>query len=906
MSLVHAARARLRLLFGRRAAESRMNEEIRFHVEMETERLLREGLPLREARRRALIVFGGIEQHKEELRDGRGLGWLSGLSIDLKLAVRMFVKYPGLSVVGVVGMAVAVAIGAVSFSLIYTFLDPPPLPLDEGSRIVAIHNIDVRRRIKARETHLHDLVTWREVLPAIAEFGAYRTVDRNLITREGRPEPVRIAEMTASGFRIARVPPLLGRYFDEADEEPGAPPVVVIGHSVWQGRFAGDSAVIGRTLLLGTTLHTVIGVMPQGFAFPINNRVWAPFRLEPSAFDRGESPAIDVFGRLAPGASLHDAETQLLTVGRQLTASFPRTHEHVRPRILPYSKSFVESPELSWLSHVIQLLITMLLVVIGTNVAILVYARTASRTGEIAVRSALGASRGRIIGQLVAEAFVLSLAAAITGLVVAGVGLDRLNAFLQRKGGEQVPFWMDFGISPGLILYVLGLAVLGAMIVGALPALKATRRQVQPTLQLGAGGTAMRLGKAWTAMVVAQVALAVSVLPLSIAGVAVVFRQAMAPPAFAPGEWMTASLHLDHEGDGRARSPKGDRGSTIRAGNLQAELVRLVRSDAGVVAAVLTSSVPGEEATVRIEVEGGGGAASGHDVQVSLVSQDLFAVFDVPLLAGRGFEAGDVAASSPQDDPRAGAPVVVNRSFVLEVLEGADPLGRRLRRASKARGVDADTARPEPWSEIVGVVPDFPNRVNPRFPEPRIYRPLAAGTANPVTIAVRVRAAPAEFGGRLRELALAVDPMLRLQSVATLDESMRDRQLELRLMVGIVVLVTVSVLLLSAAGIYALISFTVTRHRREIGIRSALGAGPGGIIRGVLSRAMRQIAIGIGVGIVLAGVADRAMDGGFTGGRGVYLLAVVAALMALVGFIAAIGPARVALRIQPTEALKGD
>jgi hypothetical protein len=295
-----------------------------------------------------------------------------------------------------------------------------------------------------------------------------------------------------------------------------------------------------------------------------------------------------------------------------------------------------------------------------------------------------------------------------------------------------------------------------------------------------------------------------------------------------------------------------------------------------------------------------------HDVQIGGVSPDLFAAFDVPLLAGRGFEAGDAAASAATPGNRMEQPVVVNRSFAQKVLSGADPLGRRVREVRRRRAVDADTARPEPWSEIIGVVPDFPNRVNPRFPEPRMYHPLAAGARNPVTIAVRVRAEPAAFGGRLRELALAVDPRLRLQRAATLDESLHDRMLELRLMVGIVMVVTLSVLLLSAAGIYALISFTVTRHRREIGIRSALGAGPGGIIRSVLSRAMRQIAIGIGVGIVIAGVLDSMMDGGFTGGWGVSLLAVVAALMTLVGLVAAIGPARRALRIQPTEALKGD
>jgi hypothetical protein len=362
---------------------------------------------------------------------------------------------------------------------------------------------------------------------------------------------------------------------------------------------------------------------------------------------------------------------------------------------------------------------------------------------------------------------------------------------------------------------------------------------------------------------------------------------------------MTASLHVDREGSGEV-----DHGFEIRAGNLQSELVRQVQNDPGVVAAVLASHVPGEESDARIEVEGAVGTE--HDVQIGGVSPDLFAAFDVPLLAGRGFEARDVAAPGGTPGTRREQPVVVNRSFAQKVLGGADPLGRRVREVRRRRGVDADTVHAEPWSEIVGVVPDFPNRVNPRFPEPRMYHPLAAGARNPVTIAVRVRAEPAAFGGRLRELALAVDPRLRLQRAATLDESLHDRMLELRLMVGIVMVVTLSVLLLSAAGIYALISFTVTRHRREIGIRSALGAGPRGIIRGVLSKAMRQIAIGIGVGIVIAGVLDSLMDGGFTGGRGVYLLAVVAALMASVGLVAAIGPARRALRIQPTEALKGD
>jgi len=914
MRLFHAARTRLRLLLARRAAEARMNEEIRFHVEMETERLMREaGLDRGEARRRAFVAFGGVERYKEELREGRGLAWLGGMTLDLKLGLRMLRKYPGLTFVGIIGMAVAVAIGTVSFGLIYTIFDPA-VPLDEGDRIVAIQNLNTRRSSDARRTHLHDLTTWREALQAVESFGAYRMTSLNLITPEGRPESVRIAEMTASGFRIARVPPLLGRYFNEDDERAGAPPVVVIGYSVWQGRFAGQPDVIGRTLRLGSTPHTIIGVMPQGFAFPVNNRVWTPLRLNPSDFPRGDAPAIEVFGRLAPGASLADARKQLTTIGQRLASAYPETHEHIRSRVVPYARVFTDAPETAWMFDLVQLGVTMLLVVIGTNVAILVYARTASRTGEIAVRSALGASRGRIVGQLFAEALVLSLAAAAVGLAIGGTALAEVNAYVKRTASERIPFWMDFGISTGMVLYAVGLAVLGAVIVGVLPGLKATRRQLHATLQQGSGKMAMRLGRGWTVMIVAQVAMAVATLPLAAAGIAVVVRQALAKPAVAPGEWMTASLVLDREGVSgfeRIQLPEGtappvDSAFAARYASLQSELVRLVKAEPGVVSIVRASSAPGEEYPIRIEVEGernesapqaaAAGGATGHAAQLAEVDPEYFGAFGVSILAGRGLREGDELA------------IVVNRAFVQKVLGGGDPLGRRVRRVVRQRSEDAEAVvRPQPWAEIVGVVPDFPNPVNPRFPEPRMYQALDPGAVHAVTVAVRVRGgAPAEFGGRLRELTLAVDPMLRLQNIAALDDSMRDRMLELHVVVLVVVLVTLSVLLLSAAGIYALISFTITKRRREIGIRAALGAGPRQVIGSVLSKAMGQIGVGIAVGMGLAGLADHAINGGFTGGRGIYMLAAVAAFMTAVGCVAAIGPARRALKIQPTEALKAE
>jgi cell division protein FtsX len=474
MSWLNGARARMALLFSRRAAESRMDEEVRFHIEMETERLVREEhLSKDEARRRALVTFGGVTQHTETLREGRGLAWLGGLSLDIKLAGRMLRKNPGLTFVAVIGMAVAVTIGAVMFSAVSAIIDSK-LPFAEGERVVAIRNVDTRGLNDARATHLHDLATWREALTTVSELGAYRQVSRNLIAGDGHTEPFRIAEMSASGFRIARTPPMMGRYLNDDDERPGAAFVVVIGQDVWQNRFSGRADIIGHQIELGDVRHTIVGVMPAAFRFPVNNTMWTPLRLNTSSYQRGHAPAIDVFANMKAEATIDDVRNQLLTIGQRLNAEYPQTHAQLRPRVVPYTRMFIDNPEAAWTYHLVQLLVSLLLVVIGTNVAILVYARTASRMGEIAVRTALGASRSRIVAQLFAEALAMSLIAAGVGLVIAHFVLVDANTTISRIQGGRLPAWQHFHITAGVIVYSIVLAVVAAVIVGVVPALKAT------------------------------------------------------------------------------------------------------------------------------------------------------------------------------------------------------------------------------------------------------------------------------------------------------------------------------------------------------------------------------------------------------------------------------------------------
>jgi hypothetical protein len=289
--------ARLRLLF-RREAEERMEDEMRFHLEMETEKLIREGVSPAEARRRARVAFGGVEGHKEAMRDGRTFAWMGTLSLDARLGLRLLVRHRGLALIGGFAMAMAIAVGSVAFEALSQVLRGT-LPLDEGDRVVALQYATDQPGELERQV-LHDFAEWRGRLRTVRELAAFRTVAHNLVSEEGDPLPVAVAEMTASGFRVARTPPLLGRYLVPEDERPGAPAVVVIGHEAWRTRFDADPRIVGRTVRLGATLHVVAGVMPEGFRFPVNHQYWVPLRESPLAHARLEGPRCGCSGGWRP------------------------------------------------------------------------------------------------------------------------------------------------------------------------------------------------------------------------------------------------------------------------------------------------------------------------------------------------------------------------------------------------------------------------------------------------------------------------------------------------------------------------------------------------------------------------------------------------------------------------------
>jgi predicted permease len=889
-----AARTRLNLLVAGRAAEARMDEELAFHVDMEAQRIAREqGLPIDEARRIALATFGGVTQHKEELREGRGLAWLGTLSLDTRLALRMLRKNPGLTVVAVVGLSVAVAIASVSFSGIYRVIDAR-LPMDEGDRVISIRNLDRRLFQDARPTHLHYFGLWRDAMRGVAELGAYRNLSRNVSTTEGWSEPARVAEMTASGFRIARTTPIAGRTLVDADERPDAPPVVVIGYKLWQQRYAGRPDVVGPKLQIGDIRHTIVGVMPDGFAFPVNNRIWVPLRLNPAEYERWHAPAIDVFGRLADGASLDDARRQAELVNHRLAAIDSTQHGELHQRVIPYTRAFIDSGDAIWTYHLIQGVVTLLLIVIGTNVAVLVYARTAGRLGEISVRTALGASRGRIVSQLFAEAFALSLVAVTLGVFMAWLAMTQIDATIMRIMGEQLPYWIRLELTPGVVINAIVLGVVGALIIGVIPALKITGSRVKASLaELSGGSSNLRLGKPWTVMIVAQVAIAVAMLPLAIAGINAWRKADAAQAILATKQILTAAVSYDAPITTRMDSAD----IATREVSARTALIARLRANPQVIDVVLMSDAPGDEGNVWYEPDQTSPApAKVREVVVgqTLVEPSYFAIMGIPLLSGRGFTTADV-------DPAANA-ILVNRSFMRKVFDGKLAVGSRIR--VKHKGAGGDTLKAAPWQTIVGVLADFPTD---SATSPRVYVPMSATRPGAAVIGIKLGGAKAlEFAPELRRATLTTNPSLRVESIRTMAQTISDAQAPTRLMVVVLELITLSVILLSAAGIYALMTFTITRRRREIGIRAALGAAPRRLLFGEMTRVLSQITIGIVIGTAIAGAIDAGLQGGWTGRRGFAGLLVVAALMLAIGFLSALRPAIGALRIQPTEALRSE
>ena len=880
-------RKRLRVLLRREEVDRELEEEFAFHLEMETRANLRAGMSPEAARRQAVLTFGGRERFREEVRDARWLAPVIGMTPDVKLALRMLAKHPALSLTSALGMAVGVAIATAFFSFMAFYYSAPPL--DEGDRIVALDYLEAGGD-DCFCTTLFDLESWRSQ-QSVRQLSAFRDADRYLRVPGGTAGGVRVAEMTASGFDVARVQPLLGRPLLASDETEGAPAVLVIGHDEWRRNFGADRGVVGREVRIGGTPYTVVGVMPEGFRFPYNHGYWTALRSGRALAAPGEGPRVTIFGRLAPGVHRSAAEAELRIVGTRLAREFPAPYASFRPIVKPYVQVVLDVHQYpAWIVWTMQVFAALVLAAVSVTVAALVYARTASRQAEIAVRTALGASRRRIVTQLFVEALALSSLAAAAGLLIANAGFRQIVAI---NSPGSLPYWIEPGPPASTVAYALGLAVLAAFIVGIVPALAATGQRLQSTLRQMGGATGMQLGSTWTALIVVQVAAAMVVLPVVIAIAWNMYREPRAEPTFPVEEMLAVRLERDAAPAREALAAPSVEQAGESFAETQAELIRRIAAEPGVRGVTYATAPPRSGQRVRIELEGG--ATTGDAAPVvalsSGVAPNYFDVFGARLLAGRTFASGDAP----------GAAAVVSRTFVRRFLGGGAALGRRVRSTPLA----ADgSVQPGPWLEIVGVVDDLYDQSEPELQKPAIYLPTALGAA-PVTVAVRTRGIdPGVLVPGLWEIAGEIAPG-RPMTVAGPDELRGgDSRRTVRFSVTLVSLVTLSVLLLSAAGISAMMSFAVTRRYREIGVRSALGASRRQVLQTIFSRSARQLALGLAVGVALSALLERLSGGELMRGQHHVLVPMVATLVIAAALLATAGPARQVLRVRPMDALR--
>jgi len=823
----------------------------------------------------------------------RGVG--AGISLlDIKLGVRMLAKQPALTLVAVFALAIAIPVGLVPEH--FTSAIEAPLPVEDGERIRALRHLDLATSSE-RPLPLRDFEAWRTSLQTFGELGVTTIrAQFNVILEDGRAAPVAGAVVTASAFDILRVRPLLGRTLVHADEQAGGPDVVVIGYELWQSRLGGRPDVLGTPIRIAGSPHEIVGVMPRGFEFPFRDRLWLPLRIDLLNADAGSLGSYQVFGRLSPDATVEEARTEITTLAARQAPAEPGwvPDQQLKPQVVTFAEGFFGLPDGGFkvvpAYLAIQVLTLLLLAVACSNIGMLVFAKTAARTSELAVRTALGASRARVVTQLFTEALVFAALATGTGLLIAdrvSIGFDFMT--------QMLPYWADLRVGRETVVWAISLAVVSAGLVSVVPALKVTGASVQQNIQRAAAGrSGIRFGGVSSALIIVDVMLAVVAIGVAV-GLSDVFTQPTDSDGIASEQFLYSVIQIPR------LDPTGERTEDavfrLRAAETQSTLKNRLEAEPGVRGVAIANVLPGmDHPGFRVEVEDAAPDADPQGVRALRANVDIgyFEAMDRPLLSGRGFGQGDLTEGATA--------VIANTDFVERVLGGRNALGQRVRYRPR-RGQEQG-----PWYEIVGVVGSL--GMNEAMPgrDAGLYHPIAPGSISPIRLAIHLGSDPEAFAPRLRTLARETDPSAIVLEVVALDEVFSFNRFSLQwIEIGAFTLIGI-LLALSASGIFALMSFTVVQRTREIGVRAALGADTRDVAVTVARRSVAQLAIGILLGMPIAWRLlfelkrdlDRIPD------HSPLVLAMVGGIgvLVLVGFVACVIPTRRALRITPTEALR--
>ena len=805
---------------------------------------------------------------------------MSSFLSELRFAFRSLRTQPGLSAIGILALAMGIGFTTIMFSIVFGALYRG-LPFPDGERIYHLSTTNPSRGDGQLGVLIHDLVDWRQQQRSFEGLAAFYQGTIN-VSGVDRPERYDGGFMSANSFRLLGVQPFLGRDFRPEDDVPGAPQALILGYHVWRDRYGSDPGVIGQDVRVNGQPGTIVGVMPEGFRFPVLQEVWIALQADPLADARGEGRQLSVFGKMRDGVTQEEAETDLTGISRRLAQAYPETNEGLSPVITPYTKNFI-GQETENILLVMLAVVLLVLMVACVNVANLLLARTAGRTKELAIRTALGASRSRVLAHLLAEATVLSLLGALGGIAIARVGIDLFAGFAMDT---DPPFWFVFALDGPILLFVVAVTVLAAVVSGIIPGIKASGAGTNEYLKdASRGSSSLRIGRLSRLLVVGEVTLSVGLLVsagLMIKGIVLLRTMEY---GFDREEILTARIGL-FETD----FPDAD-GRRV----FFTELQESIRNRPEVSSVTLTDALPGlGSGRSRFGLLGEAYATEQDypNARMALISPAFFETFGTDPVRGRTFTLAD--------DPAGEQVAIVNRSFADRYFAGREAIGELIRLGTAEEDLS--------WRTIVGVAPDlYMDGIGNPEPEPEgFYIPLAQTDARFVTIAVRGRGEASALAAPVREELGGFLPDTPLYWVRTMEEALAANLWQVDLFGGLFAIFGLGALFLAAVGLYGVISFSVKQRTQEVGIRMAMGAEGGHVLRMVLRQGAVQVVLGLTLGLGLGWFISRAMQITIFGIEpwDPTVFAAIAMVMLTTGFLASFVPARRATRVSPVEALR--
>ena len=859
--------------------EREVDSELAFHLEMRVRELLDQGLTPEDARAAALERFGDLGRITEACRDlgrrrnedMRRAEWLTELRHDLRYAVRGLRSSPGFTAVALLTLAMGIGASTTIFSVANAVL-LRPFPYYQPDRIVRLYETTpTTQTFSVSEPNYLD---WRQRVRGMSQLAAVAGRDASLLG-DGDPQQLNALAATPSLFPLLGVRPILGRVFGDEEAKPGAPArVVVLSYALWQTRFGGDPAIVGRTLNLSGASYEVIGVMPSQFAFPGNPVLWEPLAPSPSA--QRDDHQLAVLGRLAPNVTLGQALDEMRSVARDLARQYPATNGEWGANVTSLEEWLI-GRELTTRVRVLLVAVGLLLLMACVNVANLLLARATARQREMSVRAALGAGRGRIVRQLLTESLVLSAVGAAIGVALTVLAVP----VLRDVGQTAIPRLDELDIDWRVVSFGIGASLVTGILFGIAPALQASRASLNDVLR--SGGRVAAAGRLRSILIVTSVAMAL-VLLVGAGLVGRSFERLMRVDyGFRAEGVFAATLSL----------PNGRYPERAQRAAFYSETLRRLSATPGVRAVGFTNIAPFSGGSTSISFTAVGRQPAKGDEFLSAnwrsVSPGYFAAIGVALEKGRLFTETDGLEA-----PRV---IVISETMARRIWPGTDPLGQQI----------TLSGNPTPWT-VVGIVGDIRDQLLQQEPEPLMYLSFQQVPWAGMWLVVRTTGDPMALAPVVRREIHAIDPLLPVANELPLSRLVSQIAAQPRFTALVFGLFAAAALVLAVVGVYGLVAYGVTQRTREIGVRLALGANPSRIVGGVVRHGVGLAGFGVAIGLWSAYALSRFMQGILYDVAPTDAVTYLAVAALLVGCAAAasILPARWAARLDPVRALRDE